>query len=304
MESSKVNRWDSKPPPGQVLNPPEKRRRWDVAPAVPVAEKPPTVPQLPEKPVEAPIAANTAASEPLPPAETGPADTIAKLRDRAAAVAAKLSTPGISAAPDRNPPTKVSIGNKVVINGASHTLRRQIIHHIGDFARQYGVVIRQKGRYHPPMGPPITSQEDADQPLYLHITPWHGDGPPADEATQRRTCQIAADAVNAILEGKPGAHFPQPGAVPAVQLAPPPPPPRPPAVANPQCRFVFFGVAPPAEFNVAARLAGPGGSYLEHIRSTTGVTCHLVGPEAGTPQHPLHIYLGSEDPGKLAQAEQ
>jgi hypothetical protein len=69
------------------------------------------------------------------------------------------------------------------------------------------------------------------------------------------------------------------------------------------CLYLCCEGAPP-EFDAAARLSGPGGSYLAHIKTAIGIDARLAGRGSGSHPEgpaPLHLRLASADAARLEE---
>jgi hypothetical protein len=128
---------------------------------------------------------------------------------------------------------------------------------------------------------------------------------PAAPATDNPAHAAAIAAARAAAAAAKGGA-PR-GAAPAAAVAAPATPAAPPAfpTSGPgwMCLYLCCEGAPP-EFDAAARLSGPGGSYLAHIKTAIGIDARLAGRGSGSHPEgpaPLHLRLASADAARLEE---
>lgn len=274
-----------------MQEPARKKRRWDVAaPPAPNGSNPSVTLPPPAAPPAAPAAVT--------------ADTLEKMKQQAAAIAAKLAGPGAGGSQPSgagatplpgqgSAAASAPVGYShvddfidVVINYAPAEFRAKLTKRptLTAIETRWHVAIAVKGRFisgNPPTAPLTTNTPETDRPLFLRIN--------CRENDPRRRISALAEAESTISDilrglpvGRPSPFFlDEQGHV---------------------CGKMYFGVlhAPP-EFDAAGRLAGPGNSYLNHITATTGVTCQVQGSTAVgalglqmPPSYALHITLTSD----------
>ncbi|GFR46618.1 hypothetical protein Agub_g8222 [Astrephomene gubernaculifera] len=68
---------------------------------------------------------------------------------------------------------------------------------------------------------------------------------------------------------------------------------------------VFTGVPQPGAFPLAEKIKGPGGTFVQHISTTTGATVQLRGRGSGDAEgpDPLHVHIAAPSPKALEDAK-
>ncbi|KAK9866860.1 hypothetical protein WJX84_006201 [Apatococcus fuscideae] len=307
-----------------------KRRKWDVAApqGVPTAQ-PTTGFAPPGGPAAA--AVQSKPGQPLTDdlkarAQQAAAAAVAKI-SQDLVLQGKLP-PGRYGAPRRDE-EKEPIVREVVINDAPAQTRYNLTKRPvqDDIARRTNTLIVTRGRYYPP-GVPL---DDAEPPLRLKILP--GGNLPPNPMLHQQAVDEAAGEVQAILQGQrpgqprrspvsdgfgaaregfgapPGAPVPPPGMAPRPSpgLGPgsspgmgpgagyPSPAPQTPQTLPPLTTQCWVNLDPPPEFNLAQRLRGPDGSFMQHISRETqsSVTLRGRGSIVAESPEPMHIHISS-----------
>mmetsp|Transcript_38578 Transcript_38578/g.62491 ORF Transcript_38578/g.62491 Transcript_38578/m.62491 type:complete len:406 (+) Transcript_38578:99-1316(+) len=152
--------------------------------------------------------------------------------------------------------------------------------------RETGCVVITRGKYRPPGT--ISPEPKGERPLYLHLSS------ETEEALER-----GVRAVEDILSQAP--HFP------------PDPRERHPSekvVMQPVTHKVILGMDQEPVFNVAAKILGPGGSYLQHIEKESNAKISLRGKGSGflegvmqqESSEPLHVFISASTRSEVDSA--
>eukprot|EP00898_Chlorokybus_atmophyticus_P007100 jgi/Chlat1/7391/Chrsp6S07419 len=180
---------------------------------------------------------------------------------------------------------------EIVINDADPALRYHLTKRTTqeDIQSRTNTVVITRGRYRPPGAPPDPLGE---KPLHLHVS---ASAALADDESKKRAIDAAVEVIDGILNSKKSPQGTPMGV------------PMPPTAPRSLTRVVNVALQVEPEYNLAAKVRGPGDSYIRHISHETGAAIVLRGQGSGNhPEspEPLHLVVSCPHAKGIADAIQ
>ncbi|XP_073292642.1 protein RIK-like isoform X2 [Primulina huaijiensis] len=177
------------------------------------------------------------------------------------------------------------ISREIIINDADSAIRYKLTKRQTqeEIQKCTSAVVITRGKYRPPNAPP-----DGERPLYLHIS---AAAHLETTAERIKAVDLGAAMVEEMLkQGSVNNEV---------------------KVDRTLTTCVFLGFEADPSWNIASRICGPNGQYVNHIMNETGATVLLRGHGSGSSkneptevaQQPLHLLLSSNDPKSLEHAK-